>query len=128
MQLPTPLPVASDWYLADYDEATVQSGKAAGGVATAQLAQTPPGEVWEVDRITVACTSTTPTSCLLYDGLSSVAIEGTFSGNFDVADENSPVRLLESAQLQFIWTGCSNNAIGTARVQWRIYRRQSQVG
>jgi hypothetical protein len=127
MQIPQPIPAASDWYLADFDEQTVQSKPAAGGIATATLSQTPPGEAWEVDRITVACTSTQPTSCLLYDGLSAVAIEGTVSGNFDVADESSPVRLLEGAQLQLIWSNASNGAVGTARVQYRINSRQSQA-
>src|SRR4051794_36039001 len=67
--LPQSAPAAADWYVADYRETTMTTKGATGGECSASLDQVPPGEVWAIDRLTVRCTSTTPTSALCYDGL-----------------------------------------------------------
>lgn len=104
---------------------TVTTKPAAGGLATGQFQQVQAGRIWLVERIVVWCTSSSPTAAVFYTDTVQTAsiVEGTSAGNFDIADENSPVVVDALSSLIVQWTGASNGAVGTARVQVREMMR-----
>lgn len=104
---------------------TAISKAAAGGTATATFPAVPAGRLWLVERIVVSCTSSSATSAALYvDQVDALhLVEGTSAGNFDIADENSPLVIESLSVLTVVWTGASNGAVGTCRVQVRELQR-----
>lgn len=120
-----PSAYAPNWYLHDFRQAVIYSQPAAGGLATAMLAQVPHAELWLLDRIVVQSDSATATAAFLY--LDQVddrnVLDGTRVGNFDVADQSQPIQLPGSSRLLVQWQGASNGAVGTARVQLRLLRQ-----
>jgi hypothetical protein len=124
--LPQATAVASRWQVWDYAKKVVRSNlPAAGGKCSAQLPAVPGDELWFVDRIRVMSDSTTPTIAYCYSGTPDVddnVEDGTLTGNFDVADNASPMALLPTEQLTVVWTGASNGTIGRLRVQITVMR------
>jgi len=117
---------ASSWALADYAQAAAAADVDAGTI-TVTFEQVPDGELWLVDRIVVSCTSTTATRALVYDGDPSDPRriwDGTQSGNFDAADNASPIQLPAGSQLVVVWSDEPDpGSRGTAFAQWAIMRR-----
>lgn len=111
------------------------TGPAAGADATIFVVMDPVGadDLWLIDRFSVTCTSTTPTTAAHYAGASlsdatpQNLLEGTSNGNLDFADESSGVQLEGSRSLLTVWTGASAGAIGTVRVQYRLLRRRGAL-
>lgn len=125
MQLPQQGAVASQWAVWDYTIKTVHSPPAAGGFALLSLPAVPDNELWFVDRARISSNSTTPTFLYLYDSIvdDDHVIDGSYSGEFDVADNASPILLLPTTTLIARWVGASAGAIGRARVQMTIMRK-----
>ncbi|HSX68134.1 hypothetical protein [Nocardioides sp.] len=125
MYLPEPSSSASAWAVSDYRQRTGRTQPAAGGVCQLDFGQVPEGELWLVERVVVSCDSSTPTAAFLYDTSvdDSRVLDGTRVGNFDVADNNSPIQVASGTTLVVAWDGASNGAIGQARVQYVVLRK-----
>lgn len=123
--LPVQTAVAAGWNLIDYRATQRQSAPAVAGVAQLELEQLDADEMWLIDHAVVACTSSSATSVRLYAGaVSDVAlIDGSASGNFDVADWPNGLLLPSSSNLIARWSGASAGAVGTLTVQLRVMRR-----
>lgn len=121
------LPVAfgPSWSLHEFRSDFLTTKPAAGGRARVELRQVPQDERWLVDRVVVLCDSTTPTVAFLYlnDTEDRGVLDGTRVGNFDVADMSQPILLEGGTRLIVQWTGASNGAIGSARLQLRILKQ-----
>lgn len=109
----------------------------AAGVALAQY-QCPSDQWWLVDSIMVRSNSVAISTLLIYTGgqgttTSSGAvipndedlIEGTSTGDLDVSDRSSPIRVLPGQYLSFRWTGLTVGAIAKLHFQGRILKRTS---
>lgn len=85
----------------------------------------PPGLLWLIGRMTIFTTSATGTTCGIYAGSPTPTnlVDGSNSGNLDVADESSPILLDSGAQLTVVWDGASAGAVGTCRIQYQLVRR-----
>lgn len=126
MLLPTDSSVIGRWYLWDYQERVIQTQPAAAnGVMLATFPQVPSNELWFLTRALVQSTSALRTECRLYDSTVTPLnqLEGTLSGNFDVADMSSPLQLSATTQLLFNWTGATPGAVAIARAQWTVLRQ-----
>lgn len=125
-QLPTALVPASPWGVYDFRRLTAKSGAASGGVAQAELLQVPQDELWLLERAVVHCTSTATTAARLYlDTVAPTAmLDGSRSGNFDVADNGAPIQVPGGSVLICQWTGADDGAIGTLRVQVTVLKRR----
>lgn len=97
----------------------------AAGVATVTFDPVPDGCLWLVERITVVCSSSAATKCMVYAGdpALSTFVDGTASGNFDTADEASPVLVDSNVSLTVQWTGATAGAVGTVRIQYQLVKR-----
>lgn len=129
MSVIVPVPVggsAAGWSLVDYRTVRGNTSPAAGGTAQLTLEQLAGNELWLIDHAVVSCTSSTATSVRWYE--SSVdplsLLDGTSSGDFDVADWPVGLLIQPSQSLVVVWSGASDGAIGTLRAQVRILRRQ----
>lgn len=127
MLLPQQTAVASRWQVWDYTKRIVRSNVPAGAAGTcfAQLPPVPTDELWFLDRYRVMSNSTTPTVAYLYSGTPDVddnVEDGTLTGNFDVADNASPLALLPTEQLTVTWTGASLGTIGRFRTQITVMK------
>ena len=125
MYLPQQSAVASKWAVWDYAIKTVYSPAASGGAAQLSLPTVPDNELWFVDRARISTNSTSATFLYLYDSIvdDDHAIDGSYSGEFDVADNASPILLLPTTTLIARWVGASAGSIGRMRAQLTIMRR-----
>lgn len=108
----------------------------AAGVALAQY-QCPSDQWWLVDSIMVRSNSVAVSTLLIYTGgqgqVSGATvipndedlIEGTSTGDLDVSDRSSPIRVLPGQYLSFRWTGLTGGAIAKLHFQGRILKRTS---
>lgn len=122
--LPQPIASTSQWQLADWLDQSYQSPPAAGGSAQIVLPQLAYNERWELTHMVVGCTSATPTSLRLYrDNVANPNLrDGSSTGNFDVADWASGLKLLASSGLIAVWNGATDGAIATLTLQANVYR------
>jgi len=109
----------------DYRSESITTDPASLGVMTATFDPVPPGFLWLIARATVSTTSTAPTRTMLYAGAPSPMnfVDGTNSGNLDIADENAAILLDSNISLTAIWTGASAGAVGTVRIQYQLVQR-----
>lgn len=116
---------ASGWRLTDYVTLQGRSDPAADGRAVLELDQLRDDELLLVDHAVVACSSTTPTAVRWYtdDETPLKLLDGSASGNFDVADWPAGLQLAPSTALLVVWTGPSDGAIGVVTAQARVLRR-----
>lgn len=108
-----------------YPRTVTTPAATASGTVTGTFQPVPAGRLWLVERIVVSCTSSTPTAAAFYtDNVNAAGlVEGTSAGNFDIADENSPLAVDGGSTLIVQWTGASVGAVGTCRVQVRELMR-----
>lgn len=125
IEVPLAVPTASGWQVADYGRAQAASAPAAGGIAQLELPQLAGEQMWLVDHAVIACTSATPTQARWYDSWPADGnlLDGTDSGNFDVADWPAGLVVRPSTSVVVRWTGASAGAVGTIVVQYRLLRR-----
>jgi hypothetical protein len=82
----------------------------AAGAGTLVIATVPPGETWEVERLTYDGAGAAAVASL-YAGIATIAtLKEAFTGNRGVADESSPIRFFATETLTFIITGGTANA------------------
>jgi len=79
------------------------------GVVSIVVDTVPMGQDYRVSRVTVSCTSTTPTVFSLYAGNASPANyrDGSDSGNKDVDDVSSPIHFSSGQPIVAVWEGAS---------------------
>jgi hypothetical protein len=111
--------------IVDYRARSVSATADATGTITAAFPTVDDGYLWLVERITVLCTSATPTQAVAYAGepIAQNMVDGTSRGNLDTADQSSPVLIDSSIALTIQWTGASAGAIGVARIQYQLVQR-----
>jgi hypothetical protein len=98
----------------------------ANGQCTVVFDQVGSDRFWLVDRVIVSNTSSTPTTAYVGDGDPTFAanfLGGTYSGNFDYDDTHNPYYVESGKQFQVLWIAASLNAVGTARIQYRVMQR-----
>lgn len=82
---------------------------AAGG-ATVTLATVPPGETWELERLTIDGAGAAAAITSLYAGIPSIAtLKESFTGNRGIADEASPIRFYATESLTIVVVGATAN-------------------
>jgi hypothetical protein len=124
--LPVPQPTAAaGWQVYAYRTVTAQTPAAAGGLAQLTLPQLDSGVQWLIDHAVVQCTSTSYTALRLFDSqISPLAlIDGSNSGNFDVADWPNGLTLQSGRQLLAQWSSASDGSVGTLMLQLRELRQ-----
>lgn len=91
---------------------------AVGGVMEVGFA-TPADRVWQIERIAVSSTSAAVTTAIVYVGAVDPAniVDLTPAGNADIADEINPIVVPANSVLRVRWTGATDGAVGTARIQ-----------
>jgi hypothetical protein len=116
---------AAGWSLVDYINMNAKTPAAVGGRATLQLRQLDSNELWLIDHAVVSCTSTTATAVRWYtDGADPMRLlDGSASGNFDVADWPAGLQVQSSSSLLVQWSGANAGAVGTLTLQARRLRR-----
>jgi hypothetical protein len=125
--LPQPTSPNDQWILDDYAQRSAASPAAAGGVAQVQFGPVPDDRLWFLERLAVSCNSSSATTCTLYLDIidPTHALDYTPAGNFDIADEAAPIQLPTGSTLLVVWSNASAGAIGTARAQFVVMRRQT---
>lgn len=123
--LPTYVGSASQWQLSDWDEIQETSDPAVAGVATIELEQVPPGELWLLEHSVSYCTSSTATTMRLYAGAPDPLRlrDGSDRGNFDVAEWPRGLLFREGSSIVAQWSGCSAGAVAAITLQVAIYRK-----
>lgn len=90
-----------------------------GGSGAGQVQLGPPGphSRWAAYRLTVECGGAlVPTAKVYLGDADGQLIDGTYTGNFDVADWVSPIVLEPGQYLTVRWTGGSVGANAVARL------------
>jgi hypothetical protein len=116
---------AAGWSLVDFISLNAISDPAVGGLATAQFSQLDSSELWLIDHAVVSCTSTAATAVRWYaDSVDPRRLlDGSGSGNFDVADWPAGLQVQSSSSLLVQWTGADAGTVGTVTLQARRLRR-----
>ncbi|HEY0119341.1 MAG TPA: hypothetical protein VGC04_11220 [Cellulomonas sp.] len=117
---------AAGWTLTDFaNPPQLVSAPAAGGTCRVALGALDLNERWSIDHAVVACSSPTPTTVRWYADVADAAhlLDGSNSGNFDVADWPSGLQIPPGTSLLVVWSGAAAGAIGTVTLQGRVYRR-----
>ena len=124
-----PEQVSLGWVAVDHWWKSATTKPAAGGTCSVAFDQVPDTDQWLIERMIVSCTSSTATRAVHYldRATPDQVLEGTNSGNLDFANESSPLRIMGSRQLLTVWTGASDGAVGTVRIQVTQLRRASAV-
>ena len=128
MFLPKSVTTAAEWQLIDFQQrALVSEPAAAAGTCRAQHGPVPQDELWLVDRMVVSTDSTlstNSTASLYIDAVDPARmIDGSRSGNFDVADLAAAIQLPGGTILICEWEGVSTGARGTLRLQYQLLRK-----
>lgn len=128
MWLPVAVASAAQWTLHDFAQRALTSDPAAAGVCQVDLGPVPQDELWLVDRMVVSCDSAVETAAGIYLDVVDPgrAIDGTWFGNFDVADLASAIQLPGTTSLICQWTACEAGDVGTLRIQYQIMRKPAE--
>lgn len=123
---PRPLPWAQQLVVVDYQRTHGQSSPAAGGTCSVELGPVPQDETWLVDRMIVLCDSAADTEARVYVGSvrDTAFVDGSLTGNLDVADESQPVLVDAGEPLTCVWSGAADGAVGTFAIQYRLVERR----
>lgn len=126
MFLPTQLGPASTWSISDFGEKWVTSRPATGGIASAEVATVPQDELWLVDFVRVSAdpipVDTDVRSYVCHDTVD-WDVMGTSTGQYDVADMNSPIHVRGGTVLLLAWRDMPDGAVGRGYVQWTVMRQ-----
>ena len=89
--------------------------------------QCPADQYWQVDRAFVRTNSGAATTLIVYTGgavpSEEDGLDGSTSGNLDVADNAAPWRVMPGQYLTLRWTGASAGTVAKAHLQGRILKR-----
>ncbi len=119
--LPVAQSAAASWQLLDFLNVQLRSDPAAGGQAALDAGQLDPDEMWLLDHMVVSCNSTSRTTLRLYESVVDPLriLDGSSTGNFDVADWPAGLQLRPSTSLLAVWVGASDGARGVITLQGR---------
>lgn len=130
MFLPTQLGPASTWSVADFAQKWVTTKAAAGGTASAEVATVPQDELWLIDFVRVSA-SPIPAAqnvrAYVCHDTEDFDVMGTATGQYDVADQNSPLHAPGGTLVLLVWKDMPNGAIGRGYVQWTVMRQGGGV-
>lgn len=123
--LPTSTSAAASWQLVDFLNVQLRSAPAAGGQAVLDVGQLDPDEMWLLDHMVVSCDSTARTTLRLYESVVDPQriLDGSSTGNFDVADWPAGLQVRPSTSLIAVWVGASTGARGVIALQGRRMAR-----
>lgn len=126
MLLPTQLGPASTWSVADFGQKWVTSKGAANATASVEVATVPQDELWLVDFVRVSA-SPIPASqdvrAYLCHDTQDFDVMGTATGQYDVADQNSPIHCPGGTVILLVWKDMPTGATGRGYVQWTVMRQ-----
>lgn len=129
MFLPVQSSAAGGWSLWDFRQETLSSPQAtaSGQQLYVTLGPVPQDELWLINRLVVSCDSSLDTTAGVYlDVIDPArAIDGTDTGNFDVADYASPLQLPGATAMVCAWEGAAAGAQGILRAQYQVMRKPS---
>jgi hypothetical protein len=111
------------------DYATSQQSEISVG-GSAELEWTPPqGSFWLVDRAAIRATGATGT-LRIYVGNATDEnlVDGSDSGNFDIADNGAPWYVPSGVTLRFVWSGLAAGSVCSARIQYQVAARGNRIG
>ncbi len=119
--LPTSQAAAAGWQLLDFVNVQLRTAPAADGQAALDAGQLDPEEMWLLDHMVISCDSTTKTTLRLYESVVDPLriLDGSSTGNFDVADWPAGLQLRPSTSLVAVWTSASAGARGVLTLQGR---------
>lgn len=91
----------------------------ASGIAEVRFGPVPVGRVWDVERIIVHVDSANTTTALVFLGDTEIPnlLDGTPSGNLNVADCNPPIHVPDGEYFTIRWTGAVQGELCSARIQ-----------
>lgn len=105
----------------------------AAGVAQQQY-QCPADQYWLIDSMAILTNSAAASTLRIYVGgpgqgsppipVDEDLIDGSLSGNEDVSDRASPIRVFPGSYLTFRWTGLTVGSIAKLHAQGRILKRR----
>lgn len=112
---------ATAWQLVDFLNVQLRSDPAAGGRASIDAGQLDPDEMWLVDHMVVWCDSAPATTVRLYESMADPLrlLDGSRTGNFDVADWPSGLQVRPSTSLLAVWEGAGQGSRGVLTLQGR---------
>lgn len=122
MQVPRGLPADVGLSTISKFDLVQEAGPAAGGRMQAVFDPVPSSQLWLVERIVVSSTSTAKTEARFYAGREEPVslLDGTRSGNLDIADNSSPMQVTSSIALLVVWTGADDGSVGSVRIQGSV--------
>lgn len=126
MFLPTQLGPASTWSVADFGRRWVYSDPAAGGTARATVATVPQDELWLVDFVRVSADPIPvdqDVRAYVCHDTEDWDVMGTATGQYDVADQSSPIQVPGGTNILLVWKDMPNGAVGRGYVQWTVMRQ-----
>lgn len=111
------------WVLYDYNRKWKNSPAAAGGQAIATIATVPQDELWFIDLVRVSTTDGDETSkAYVCMDTAEFDVSGTATGNYDVADQSSPIHAPGGSEILIVWKNLADGKVGRAYVQWSVMR------
>lgn len=129
MRLPTQLGPASTWNIADFGRRWVNTPAAAAGTATVKVASVPQDELWLVDFVRASASpvlTTQDVRAYLCHDTEDFDVMGTNTGQYDVADMNSPIQCPGGTDVLLVWKDMPTGATGRGYVQWTVMRQGGQ--
>jgi hypothetical protein len=124
--LPAQLGPASTWSVADFGRKWVNTPAAAGGTAKVTVATVPQDELWLIDFVRVSAApvpSTQDVRAYLCHDTEDFDVMGTATGEYDVADQNSPIQCPGGTDVLLVWKDMPDGAKGRGYVQWTVMRQ-----
>lgn len=120
VQLPYGLPSAAGWRTLDEAVQVRLRGAEAGGRIVVEAPQLDGDQRWLVTHSVASTTSTTATRLRYYESTETASqlLDGTDTGNFDVADWPAPGLLVPPGRsLLAVWSGASAGATASLYLQ-----------
>lgn len=125
MLLPAQLGPASSWSVSDFGQKWVTTPAASGGTAKVTVATVPQDELWLLDFVRVSASpiaSTQDVRAYVCHDTEDFDVMGTATGQYDVADQNSPIHAPGGTEILLVWKDMPDGATGRGYVQWTVMR------
>lgn len=122
--LPQPVSHGPRWKLHDYKQVSRSAQAAADGTLRVVMPQQPQDELWLITRMVVWSDASGITSARVYLNSEDPTslVDGTRAGNFDVADQASPIQMPGGSTLICVWEGADPGATGALLVQATVLK------
>ena len=94
--------------------------------------QVPADQWWLIDRFAIRTNSVAASTFFVYGGGNQPQdedlLDGSSSGNLDVADNNAPDRFFPGQIVTLRWTGLTAGSVCKVRAQGRVFTRSYSAG